>query len=178
MSIFSSIGNVLKKAAPVLGAVAGNALLPGIGGVIGGGLGGLVSGGPGGAALGAGGAALANTLSPGAGFSLGGLKEGGNILKTNGAGGLASLLTNGGGSSLATLAPLALAGGSIYSGAKQQQQQSELNNKILGMLQQDQDAKTQTRNQLLARLQNPAPTAPNLAPLFAGNQNPFARRTA
>ena len=48
------MGKVVKRAAPVIGAVVGNALLPGIGGAIGGGLGGAVSGGGvKGAALGA-----------------------------------------------------------------------------------------------------------------------------
>jgi hypothetical protein len=204
MGIFGKVGKFLKKAAPVIGAIAGNAILPGVGGVVGGSLGGAVSKAGkgkslssvlGGAAVGGLGAAGANALSAGKGFSPGGLVSGfkGKFLGgkapagtvsddmgpltpglSGGGGGLGSLFKN---MSPGDLAKLGIAGAGLYSSAKQQGKSDDITNRLLAQEQEQDAARAPLRQLFMDRVQNLPTQGPNLERLFA-SQNPFKRKAA
>lgn len=102
---FGWLGKALKKAAPYAGFIIGNAIAPGVGGAVGAGIGGAISKtGKGknvgdvllGGAEGAAGGALANTISPGKGASIGGLVKGlGGNGGTGGGSGVGGAVVNG-----------------------------------------------------------------------------------
>lgn len=188
MSFLSGIGKFLKKAAPVIGAVVGNAVLPGVGGVVGGSLGGAIAKAGkgqgvgdvlGGAAVGGLGAAGANAASAGPGFSLGGLKSG--LMGGGGEEGEGALTGGGGLGSLfkdpLSIAKLGLAGAGLVQSAKA----SSKSGKIADQLAAENAAigadRTKLRGLFMDNVNNLPTQRPDLGDLFQ-SQNAFARKRA
>jgi hypothetical protein len=162
----SSIKGTVKTIGKVAPYVAGAALIPGVGGMLGGALGGIASKIPGGGLISGGGADGKGNFG-----ALGDLagKVGG---KLPAVGQLAGALGGKDGFGLDDLLQLGIGGMSAYEGIKGSQESDKLRREALEMAKQDHAARGQFRQMATPMLQA---QRPDLSQTFAGYSNPYRK---
>lgn len=166
--LVKGVGKVARIAAPIVGGLT---LGPLGGALIGGGVNAITKGGSladkakaglTGAAVGA-----------GAGALKGGLAKVG--APAGGAGGLLGKIGSAIGKDPMKAAQIGLAGLGTLQGAQQQAKAGKINTQIQEQAMAEQAQRNALKQQLMARIGQPPPQAPNLSSLYAGSSNPFAK---